>query len=87
MIPVKATNIDEGNTCPVCQQKISRDELIIVCEKCGSLHHSRCWEIAGGCRSYYCDKSPTATTPILTPDISISAEEARSVPVQALPPK
>jgi S1-C subfamily serine protease len=87
MIPVKATSFDEGSICPFCQQRIARDESIVTCEKCGSLHHSSCWETGEGCRSYYCDKSLMATAPILTPDITISPEDARSVPPQALPPK
>ncbi|MBN1901211.1 trypsin-like peptidase domain-containing protein [Candidatus Sumerlaeota bacterium] len=87
MTPDKATSFDEGNICPVCQQRIVKDESIISCKKCGSLHHASCWESAGGCRSYYCDPSCTASTPILTPDITITAEDARAVPQQALPPK
>lgn len=86
-MPVKATSFDEGNICPYCQQRIERDELIVACEKCGSLHHSSCWETGEGCHSYYCDKSLMASTPILTPDITITAEDARTVPQQALPPK
>ena len=56
--------------CPYCRTKIVADEGPIVCEGCGTAHHSDCYAENGGCTIFGCSKAPGDE-----PKVSVSTPE------------
>lgn len=44
-----------GKHCPYCQQPITKQEEIILCKQCQTLHHHRCWVEHQGCAVVGCE--------------------------------
>ena len=78
--------LEDGQTCPCCQEAIQAGQRIGRCPKCYHLQHETCWQAAGSCCSYECGAAavPSAGS---SPDLVITAQEVAraSVPV-AYPP-
>ncbi len=51
-----ASTLEEGQTCPCCQETIRAGEPIGRCPHCYHVQHEACWR-QGGCRSYECDRA------------------------------
>lgn len=41
-------------TCPYCRSGLDEPALVVHCARCGSPHHSPCWELNGECSVYGC---------------------------------
>jgi S1-C subfamily serine protease len=72
-----------GNICPACQADIVAGDLVVLCDDCGSLSHSRCWE-ADNCRSFHCSPAPALAEGSgfqenRKPDLVITKDESRRV--------
>jgi len=74
--PINANPFHAGNTCPFCQETITEGQLIVKCNRCGSLHHESCWRHHHGCASYNCDEEVRRRSGKLEPEIVISADDA-----------
>ncbi len=44
--------------CPYCLTPVSADDNRTVCERCGTAHHSECWEENAGCAVRDCGAAP-----------------------------
>jgi len=64
--------------CPYCRTKIVADDGPIVCEGCGTAHHSDCYAENGGCTIFGCSKAPGDE-----PKLSVSAPELVAMPATA----
>lgn len=40
--------------CIVCQETIEKDDEVVLCPRCRSLHHVECWKDKGGCGKTGC---------------------------------
>ena len=56
--------------CPYCRTKVVADDGPVVCEGCGTVHHSDCYAENGGCTIFGCSKAPGDE-----PKVSVSAPE------------
>ena len=77
--------LEEGQTCPCCQETIRTGEGVGRCPACGHVQHEGCWQRAGACCSYEC-ASPTAEPS--EPDLVLSSrevEKAKPLPVPIQP--
>lgn len=43
----------ENETCPICQQKFSGNDDIVVCPVCGTPHHRDCYKQNGECGNFH----------------------------------
>lgn len=50
-----------GLRCQGCGQSVDFGATVGQCLLCGSVHHARCWEEAGQCRSYECSSGRMQT--------------------------
>ncbi len=68
-------------SCPSCHTPFQRGDQVVMCPRCGALHHHACWQQDGGCRQPEC---PSAQRP------ADSAAPAAATPpapvVDAVPP-
>ena len=47
-----------GNTCPYCQSPVQPDEKLVLCSRCGLVHHAQCWAENGRCTTFGCGGVP-----------------------------
>jgi hypothetical protein len=52
--PFPASSRQSGAQCRHCNAEIRLGDSIIVCQRCGAVHHETCWQQGGGCGSYDC---------------------------------
>lgn len=52
----------EAPTCPVCSTALQRSGLVL-CRKCSTPHHRRCWEFNKGCGTYGCGSRVVVVAP------------------------
>lgn len=45
---------EAGAVCPRCELALEHGDAASICRSCGTVHHRRCWETAGGCGYYEC---------------------------------
>jgi S1-C subfamily serine protease len=74
-----------GNTCPYCQEIITEGQMIVACEKCGSLHHESCFRHNNGCASYHCEPRVRRDAGELHPELIVIASELEGVRVPPRP--
>lgn len=43
-----------GQTCIVCQETITKEDEVVVCPRCRTVHHVDCWKRKGGCGKTGC---------------------------------
>ncbi len=62
-----------GKLCPCCQKPVLQGENAVTCTRCGTVHHSACWERMGRCATPGCDGTPV---PVAKPEI-VPATQAK----------
>jgi TM2 domain-containing membrane protein YozV len=67
--------------CPYCRGPVSTEEPIIVCEGCGTRHHTDCYAENGGCTIFGCSCAPAEE-----PKLTVSAPELVRPPHSATTP-
>src|SRR2546423_13292754 len=48
---------ESGTLCAHCTTEIKSGDATSICRDCGAVHHSQCWDAAGGCRAYECSSA------------------------------
>lgn len=83
---MKAETVDE--ICPYCRTKIAADDGPIVCEGCGTVHHSSCYGENGGCTIFGCTKAPgdEPKVSVSTPELLATQATPVAVVENRLPP-
>src|SRR6478609_9256895 len=51
---------ESGTLCARCAKEINFGDATSICRDCGAVHHSACWDAAGGCQAYECSASSKA---------------------------
>lgn len=74
--------------CPYCRTKIGEDEGPLVCEGCGTAHHTDCYTENGGCTIFGCSKAPgdEPKVSVSTPELVAAAAPAAVVEHRLPPP-
>jgi hypothetical protein len=44
----------EADICPYCRSGISKDENLVVCKSCKTIHHQSCWDANHRCTVFGC---------------------------------
>jgi|GEM_PF-1415588 len=77
-----AESVHAGNSCINCGREIRSGDEIVICGKCATISHARCWNDKG-CLSFYCSNK-TRNEDNLIPDFVISKSQVASI---VAPPK
>lgn len=43
-----------GKPCLVCADSVSAEDELVICPRCGGIHHVKCWKYKGGCGKQGC---------------------------------
>ena len=70
----------KAEICPYCRTQIGVEDGPIICEGCGTAHHSDCYAENGGCTIFGCSKAPGDE-----PKMSVSAPDLIAVPAAPVP--
>ncbi len=65
--------------CPYCRGPVLAEETPVVCNGCGTAHHSDCYEENGGCTVFGCSCAPPEE-----PKVSVSAPDLASATATAV---
>jgi len=65
----------KADVCPYCRTRIAAEDAPIICEGCGTAHHSDCYAENGGCTIFGCSKAPGDE-----PKMSVTGPDLLAVP-------
>ena len=74
--------LEDGQTCPCCQEAIREGQRVGRCPACQHLQHEACWQRTGSCWSYECHAATAAPT---GPDLVITPDDVSKAKVQISP--
>ena len=81
-VTFEAGPLEDGQTCPCCQEPIHAGQVVGRCPACNHVQHEACWQAAGQCCSYECAGEPAMAPPQAGPDLVITQDEV----AEARPP-
>lgn len=70
-----------GKGCPTCRRGIEEGQTIVVCPRCHSLHHDKCWFDQGGCGKVGCKGVASKREAVMGDPAAKSAAAAAANPV------
>jgi S1-C subfamily serine protease len=83
---LKAGEREIGVPCICCSIELVANEEVAICLACGGVHHARCWEQSGGCRSYECCGESGTTSTSVIPLVISHEELATATPLVSTKP-
>lgn len=77
---------EAGTLCAHCAKEINLGDATSMCRDCGAVHHSACWDAAGGCRAYECSTAGKSLANGSAAMLTITREElAAAQPLPSRP--